>query len=48
MLLPLAPLGVGLGYLLHKKFSATQFYGFFNLFLMIAGIKLIYDGLVAL
>ncbi|MFC6672929.1 sulfite exporter TauE/SafE family protein [Marinobacterium aestuariivivens] len=48
MLLPLAPLGVGLGYWLHSRFSAAQFYGFFNFFLMIAGIKLIYDGLMAL
>ncbi|GGO86303.1 UPF0721 transmembrane protein [Marinobacterium nitratireducens] len=48
MLLPLAPLGIWLGYRLHKKFSAKQFYGFFNFFLMIAGIKLIYDGLLTL
>lgn len=48
VLLPLAPLGVGLGYYLHNKVSPAQFYGIFNLFLLITGLKLLYDGLLAL
>ena len=48
LLLPLAPLGVWLGYWMHRRFSSAQFYGLFNLFLLLAGTKLSYDGVVAL
>ncbi|MEH6576961.1 MAG: sulfite exporter TauE/SafE family protein [Amphritea sp.] len=47
-LLPLAPLGVGLGYYLHNKVSPELFYGIVNTFLMVTGLKLFYDGMIAL
>lgn len=43
-LLPLAPIGIGLGYFLHKKISQVIFYRIVNSFLMLAGAKLIADG----
>ena len=48
VLLPLAPLGVGLGYYLHNKVSPERFYGIVNTFLMVTGLKLFYDGMMAL
>ena len=45
ILLPLAPIGIIIGYYLHKKVSEKIFYNFIYLFLAIGGIKLIYDGL---
>lgn len=48
LLLPLAPIGIGLGYYLHKRVSTSVFYGIFNLFLIVTGLKLLYDGVVAL
>lgn len=44
VLLPLAPIGVSLGYYLHKKVSISQFYSLFYLFLVLTGSKLLYDG----
>lgn len=46
VLLPLAPIGVGAGYYLHKRISADQFYRLFYFFLALTGLKLLYDGLV--
>lgn len=48
VLLPLAPIGIGLGAWLHNKVSIRVFYRIINVFLMLAGIKLLYDGLVQL
>jgi uncharacterized membrane protein YfcA len=46
VLLPLAPLGVGLGYYLHQKISPVLFYQIINIFLIVTGAKLTYDGLM--
>lgn len=43
-LLPLAPVGIGLGYFLHDKMSPLLFYRVVNGFLFIAGIKLCFDA----
>ena len=48
MLLPLAPIGVGFGYYLHTRVSTKKFYNIFNLFLIITGCKLTYDGVMLL
>ena len=48
VLLPLAPIGVSLGYYLHKRVSAQKFYRIFNFFLFLTGCKLTYDGFVLL
>ena len=45
ILLPLAPIGITIGYYLHKKISEKIFYNFIYFFLAIGGIKLIYDGI---
>ena len=45
ILLPLAPIGIIIGYYLHKKVSEKLFYNFIYFFLAIGGIKLIYDGI---
>ena len=45
ILLPLAPIGIIIGYYLHKKISEKIFYKFIYIFLAIGGIKLIYDGI---
>ena len=47
-LLPLAPIGVLLGIYLHHKVSEALFYRLTCLFLFVAGIKLTYQGLIAL
>lgn len=44
VLLPLAPIGIGLGYYYHDKFSQATFYKIVYIFLVVAGLKLIYDG----
>jgi uncharacterized membrane protein YfcA len=44
----LAPIGVSLGYYLHKRVSAQKFYRIFNVFLFLTGCKLTYDGFVLL
>lgn len=46
-LLPLAPIGVFLGYYLLKKVNETLIYRILYIFLFLAGIKLIQDGLIA-
>ena len=48
VLLPLAPIGVSLGYYLHKRVSPQKFYQIFNFFLFMTGCKLTYDGLILL
>lgn len=48
VLLPLAPLGVQLGIYLHNRVSDQVFYWISYGFLLIAGIKLTYEGVVAL
>ena len=45
ILLPLAPIGIIIGYYLHKKVSEKIFYNFIYFFLAIGGVKLIYDGI---
>jgi len=45
ILLPLAPIGIIIGYYLHKKVSEKIFYKFIYFFLGIGGLKLIYDGI---
>ena len=45
ILLPLAPVGIVMGYFLHKKVSEKIFFKFIYFFLAIGGIKLIYDGI---
>ena len=45
ILLPLAPVGIIIGYYLHKKVSEKIFYKFIYFFLAIGGFKLIYDGI---
>jgi len=45
ILLPLAPIGIIIGYYLHKKVSEKIFYNFIYFFLAIGGFKLIYDGI---
>lgn len=48
VLLPLAPIGVSLGYYLHMRISPEKFYQIFNFFLFITGCKLTYDGFILL
>lgn len=43
-LLPLAPIGIGLGYYLHTRISVKRFYQVVYFFLSLAGIKLLYEG----
>ena len=45
ILLPLAPVGIIIGYYLHKKVSEKIFYKFIYFFLAVGGFKLIYDGI---
>ena len=45
ILLPLAPIGIIIGYYLHKKVSEKIFFKFIYFFLGIGGLKLIYDGI---
>ncbi len=45
ILLPLAPIGIIIGYYLHKKVSEKIFYNLIYFFLALGGIKLIYDGI---
>ena len=48
ILLPLAPIGVSLGYYLHLRVSPQKFYQIFNFFLFLTGGKLAYDGYMLL
>lgn len=45
ILLPLAPVGIWLGYWLFNKISQAVFYRFIFYFLFATGIKLIYEGI---
>lgn len=45
VLLPLAPIGVRLGYTLHNKVSQATIINLCYIFLAVAGIKLFYDGI---
>ncbi len=44
VLLPLAPVGIAAGYFLHDKISPKVFYRVVNVFLLLAGLKLMFDG----
>lgn len=44
VLVPLAPLGVAFGFYLHKRVSDTVFYWISYGFLLLAGIKLLFEG----
>jgi uncharacterized membrane protein YfcA len=48
VLLPLAPIGIELGYRLHLKVSERQFYRIVYLLLFGVGAKLVYDGITGL
>ena len=48
ILMPLAPLGVGVGYWLVKRTQTTLFYYIAYFFLFLVGVKLLTDGLVGL
>ncbi|MEJ2041651.1 MAG: sulfite exporter TauE/SafE family protein [Reinekea sp.] len=48
VLLPLAPIGISLGYYLHDKIPVKTFYQVSYFFLMLAGIKLLYEGVMAI
>lgn len=45
---PLAPLGVWIGLKLHNRVNQTLFYNLAYIFLLITGIKLLYDGVLSL
>ena len=47
VLLPLAPFGIWLGIKLHDKINELWFYRFCYAFLLIAGLKLIFDGMTS-
>lgn len=48
ILLPFAPVGIWLGFYFHDKVSVRVFYQIVYFFLALAGIKLVYEGLVRL
>lgn len=48
ILLPLAPLGVYIGLHLHKRVSESLFYKITCYLLLLAGIKLVYEGVIGL
>lgn len=48
MLLPLAPIGMALGFWAHRHVSQLWFYRLCYLFLALTGLKLVYDGIVGL
>jgi uncharacterized membrane protein YfcA len=48
VLVPLAPVGVALGYFLLNKVSVNTIYGFCYVFLFLAGVGLLYKGSVGL
>jgi uncharacterized membrane protein YfcA len=45
VLMPLAPIGVGIGVWLHRRVSDSWFFNFVYVLLFVVGLKLIYDGL---
>jgi uncharacterized protein len=48
VLLPLAPLGMWVGMWLHGKVGDAVFYRWANILLLVAGIKLVWDGAMGL
>jgi uncharacterized membrane protein YfcA len=48
ILLPFAPIGIWLGFYLHDKISVQLFYRVVNFFLVLAGLKLLYEGIANL
>jgi uncharacterized membrane protein YfcA len=48
VLLPLAPIGMGLGMWLHGRVNDVAFYRWVNILLLISGIKLVWDGTMGL
>ncbi len=48
VLAPLAPLGIWIGYWLTKRMDGKRFYQLSHWLLLLAGAKLVYDGLVGL
>jgi uncharacterized membrane protein YfcA len=47
VLMPLAPLGVWVGIRIARRISATWFYRFLYLGMLLTGLKLVYDGFLA-
>ena len=45
VLVPLAPIGVGLGHYLVKRSDPTLYYRIISFFLVVVGIKLLWDGI---
>jgi len=48
ILSPLIPVGIWLGVMLHGRINQRIFYNLVYVFLLIAGVKLLYDGIIAL
>ena len=48
VLMPLAPIGVRLGYFLHHKSSQATIINLCYIFLAVAGVKLFYDGITGI
>ena len=48
VLLPLAPIGMGLGIWLHSRVNDVAFYRWVNILLLISGLKLVWDGVAGL
>jgi len=47
-LIPIIPLGFGMGIFFHKRVNERQFYILAILFFLVAGLKLLYEGIMAL
>ena len=47
VLVPLAPLGVWLGHYLVRRFDPTTYYRVISFFLVVVGVKLLRDGIMA-
>lgn len=45
VLAPLAPIGIWIGYWLTKRLDSKTFYQISHILLLVAGVKLVYDGL---
>jgi uncharacterized membrane protein YfcA len=48
VLLPLAPIGMGLGMWLHTRVRDAAFYRWVNILLLLSGLKLVWDGIAGL
>jgi len=46
VLVPLAPMGVGLGHYLVRRFEPTTYYRVISFFLVVVGVKLLWNGVV--